>query len=334
MPLINPEQRFAWHMLWMLTLFVTFASPVRAEDVLRLGHNRTWSNPALLLGIANRDFAYFGVKIVEHEFTNPADIVTGIASGDLDAGAAPGGILLASVARGVKIKGVAILQGGNNPAIAYTVRTDSEIKTIQDLRGKTAGVNNYGGNYDVYLRYWLARAGLDPTKDVNILIVPVPAMVPALINKQVHIVPLAAFDQSIVAERYPGSTRTLFDFDDVMMAGIGSHDNNSIILVMSDDFVARQRNVAVRFLEGYLRAIRAMNADPRKALAGWADAVGNTALRNLRAPPTLPDDGKIYAASLQFDADQALRFGYLPAPIDVRTVVDNSLVEDAAAALK
>ena len=46
--------------------------------------------------------------------------------------------------------------------------------------GKTAGVNNYGGNYDIYLRYWLKHNGLDPEKDVKILIVPVPAMVPSL----------------------------------------------------------------------------------------------------------------------------------------------------------
>lgn len=317
-------------LIWVLAT----SFPARAEDVLRLGHNRSWSDPALILGLANNDFTAVGVKVVEHEFNNPADIITAIASGDLDAGAAPGSTFLTAVARGVKMKAVTILQGDNNPPITFTVRADSNIHTVKDLRGKVAGVNNYGGNYDIYLRYWLARGGLDPAKDVDIVVVPVPAMVQALINKQVDLVPLAAFDQVIAAQRYPGKTRPLFSYDDVMMAGLGSHDSNGIVLVMSDEFIAKSRDVAVRFLEGYVRAIRAMNADPKKALDEWADAVGNAALRNLTAPPTLPNDGRIYAASFQFDADLAHRFGYLKAPIDVRATVDNSLIDAALAALR
>ena len=73
-----------------------------------------------------------------------------------------------------------------------------------------------------------------------------------------------------------------------------------------------------------------MNADPKKALNDWADAVGNDSLRQLPAPPTIPDDGKVYTEALQFDADQGLRFGYLEHPVDVRTVIDNSLIEEAA----
>jgi ABC-type nitrate/sulfonate/bicarbonate transport system substrate-binding protein len=315
-----------WGALWGAT--------AHGEDTLRLGHNRTWSNPALILGLSSGKFKQAGVNVVEHEFTNPADIVTAIASGDIDAGAAPGSTVFTAAERGVRLKVVALLQGDNNPAIAYTVRTDSGIDTVQDLRGKVVGVNNYGGSYDIYLRYWLARGGLDPAKDVNIIVVPVPSMVPALINKQVDLVPLAAFDQGTVEQRYPGKTRPLFTYDDVMKASLGSDENNGMVLVMSDDFIARNRVAAVKFLEGYVRAVRAMNADKKKAVNDWADAVGNAALRNLSAPPTLPDDGKVYLVPLQFDADQSLRFGYLKSKIDVRAIVDDSLLDTADAALK
>jgi ABC-type nitrate/sulfonate/bicarbonate transport system substrate-binding protein len=240
-------------------------SSVHAQDIIRLGHNRTWSNTALILGLANGDFSKFGIKVVEHEFTSPADIITGIASGDLDAGTAPAGNFFAAVTRGVKVKAVSVVQGRNNPPIGYTVRADSAINTVADLRGKIAGVNNYGGNYDMYLRYWLKRNGLDPEKDLKIIIVPVPAMVPALINRQVHIVPIASFDRVILDQRYPGQTRTLFDYDDVLKAGTGNVDNNTLLLVMADDFIAKRREVATRFMKGYISAIRSTNADPKKA---------------------------------------------------------------------
>jgi hypothetical protein len=50
----------------------------------------------------------------------------------------------------------------------------------------------------------------------------------------------------------------------------------------------------------------------------------------LRAPATLPSDGKVYLDEFQFEADMALRYGYLKQPIDVRSVIDNSLLDEAA----
>jgi ABC-type nitrate/sulfonate/bicarbonate transport system substrate-binding protein len=321
------------HALVGLVVVAVAVSSVHAEDIVHLGHNRTWSNTALILGLANGDFSKFGVKVVEHEFTSPADIITGIASGDLDAGTAPAGNFFAAVTRGVKVKAVSVVQGRNNPPIAYTVRTDSGINTVADLRGKTAGVNNYGGNYDIYLRYWLKRNALDPEKDVKIIIVPVPAMVPSLINKQVHIVPIASFDRVILDQRYSGQTRTLFDYDDVLKAGTGNVNNNTLLLVMADDFIAKRRDVAIRFMGGYIRAIRSTNADPKKAVAEWAGVVGNDMLRNLAGPPTIPNDGKIYPASMQFDAALAYEYGYLKTKVDVHAVVDNSIADAALASL-
>jgi ABC-type nitrate/sulfonate/bicarbonate transport system substrate-binding protein len=319
----------------LVGLVVSMAvSSVHAQDIIRLGHNRTWSNTALILGLANGDFSKFGIKVVEHEFTSPADIITGIASGDLDAGTAPAGNFFAAVTRGVKVKAVSVVQGRNNPPIGYTVRADSAINTVADLRGKIAGVNNYGGNYDMYLRYWLKRNGLDPEKDLKIIIVPVPAMVPSLINRQVHIVPIASFDRVILDQRYPGQTRTLFDYDDVLKAGTGNVDNNTLLLVMADDFIAKRREVATRFMKGYISAIRSTNADPKKAVAEWASVVGNAMLRNLAGPPTIPNDGKIYPASMQFDADLAYEYGYLKTQVDVHAIVDNSIADAALASLR
>lgn len=318
----------------MLLAAALVASSAHAEDIVRLGHNRTWSNTALILGLANGDFSKFGIKVVEHEFATPADIITGIASGDLDMGTAPATNLFAAVEHGVKVKAVSVVQGRNNPPIAYMVRTDSGIDKVADLRGKIAGVNNYGGNYDLYLRYWLKRNGLDPEKDVKITIVPVPAMVPSLINKQIDIAPIASFDRVILNQRYPGQTKTLFDYDDVLKAGTGKTDANTLVLVVSDDFIAKHRDVAVRFMEGYVRAIEATNADPKKAVVEWAHVVNNKMLMNLAGPPTLPENGKIYPASLKFDAGLAYQFGYLKTPIDTRAVVDNSIVDAALAALK
>jgi len=309
-------------------------APAGAQGVLRLGHNRTWSNPALIIGLASGAFEKAGVKVVETEFSNPADMITAIVSGDIDACATPGPNLFTAVAKGVKVKAVAILQGNNVPPISYMVLNDSGINKMEDMRGKKAGVNNYGGNYDIYLRYWAGKHGLDPKKDMDVVVVPVPSMLLALVNRQIDMVPLAAFQQAQVLQRYPGRLKTIFTYEDVMKDGVGNTDNNSLVLAMGESYIQRNRATAIKFLEGYLRAVHAVNADQKKALDDWAKAVGNNALRNLPAPPVLPNDGKVYAKSLQFDADQAARFGYLDKKVDTRTMVDNSLIEVAAASMK
>jgi len=107
-----------------------------------------------------------------------------------------------------------------------------------------------------------------------------------------------------------------------------------LLLVFGNAFVERERGTVVRFLEGYLRAIKFIHADPNAALVEWANATNNDAIRELKKPVTLPSDGKVYPDALRFEADMALQFGYLKRPADAASAVDNSLIEEAAALVK
>jgi ABC-type nitrate/sulfonate/bicarbonate transport system substrate-binding protein len=310
------------------------APPSSAGGEIRLGHSRAWSNPALVLGLHQGWFQRAGVTVVEQEFSSPATILQAIASGDMDAAATALPTLFSAVHSGVKAKAVALLQGNNNPANAFSVLADSGIYSAQDLRGKRAGVTVYGGANDIHLRYYLAKEGLDPATDVEIVAVPVPAVLPSLINRQIDIGQLASLDIPRARQQYPDQLRTLFTNEDVFVDATGSPDHNVLVLAFADSFIQRDRPTAVRFLEGYLRSVRAMNADPKKALNEWADAVNNDALRALPAPPVVPDDGKLFLSAVPYDHDQTLRFGYLPAALDWRAAIDHSLVEEAAANLQ
>ncbi len=331
------KQAFARSLAFVaLTIAVTAPIPgtANAQAQIRLGHNRVWSNPALIVPLATGAFEKAGIKVVERQFNNPADVITAIASGDLDAGVVAPTNAFTAVEKGVKIKAVALLQGRNNPPIAYLVRADSGINTVADLRGKKIGINNYGGNYDIFLRYWLTKNHLDPKKNVSIILVPIPAALPSLINRQSDAVALAAFARGMADQQYPGQTKVVFSYDDVLKDGTGAADHNSMMLVASDSYIARSRGTLVKFLEEYLRSVRAMNKDPKEAVADWAKVMNSKAILNLPAPPTVRNDGELYMKSLQFEADQALRFGYLDKPIQVNSFVDEGPIKEAAAKLK
>ena len=314
------------------------ASPITANaqerGQVRLGHNRAWHNTALILGISQGHFQRAGVSVVEKVFNNPADIVQAIATGDLDAGVSTSGVLFTAVQRGVKVKAVAVVQAGQKPPVAFMVRADSRINSVADLRGKSVAIAGFGGTTDLMLRYWLTRAGLDPKVDVKLNFVPFHLTLPSLINRQIDAAPIDAMLEVKARQQYPGQIKTLFNYSDVTNAALGNNHVNGLILNFGDAFVERDRETAVRFLEGYLRSIKAIDADPKKALNDWAVASSENTIRMLEATPTLPSDGKVFLDAFQFEADMSLKFGYLKQPMDLRLATDHSLIDEAARRLK
>ena len=301
---------------------------------VRLGHNRAWHNTALIIGITQGHFQRAGVRVVEKVFNNPADIIQAIATGDLDAGISPSGVVFTAVQRGVKVKAVAVAQAAQKPPVKFMVRTDSGINSAADLRGKTVAIAGFGGTTDLMLRYWLTRAGLDPKVDVKVNFVPFHLTLPSLINRQIDAAPIDAILETRAGQQFPGQVKTLFTYADVTNAALGNNHVNGLILSFGSAFVERDRDTAVRFLEGYLRAIKAVDADPKKALNDWAAASAEDTIRKFEAPPMLPSDGKFCLDAFQFEADMAFKFGYLKQPMDLRLAVDNSLIEEAARRLK
>ncbi len=52
---------------------------------------------------------------------------------------------------------------------AFYIMALSDIKTIDDLRGKTVGVTRFGSSTDFTMRYVLRKQGLEPGKDVTLI---------------------------------------------------------------------------------------------------------------------------------------------------------------------
>jgi NitT/TauT family transport system substrate-binding protein len=324
--------------LHRVVLFMLALSPIIAtaqgRGEVRLGHNRAWSNPALIIGITQGHFQKAGVTVVEKFFNNPADIVQAIATGDLDAGVSSSGVLFTSLQRGVKVKAVAVVQGGQTPPVAFMVRSDSGINSIADLRGKTVAIAGFGGTADLALRYWLARAGLDAKSDLKVTFVPFHLTLPSLVNRQIDAAPIDAMLSVKARQQFPGQTKILFTYEDVTRVAIGNTNVNALLLAFGNAFVERDRETAVRFMEGYLHAITAVHADPKKALSELAIASKDDGIRTLEAPTSLPKDGKVYLDAFQFEADMALKSGYIKEPVDTRQAVDHSLLDEAARRVK
>lgn len=105
---------------------------------------------------------------------------------------------------------------GKSFSPTWCVLEDSGIKTIQDLKGKKISVVSLGSDYDIYLRMYLKKHGLDPLKDVKIVEIQQPFSVTALRSKTVDMVPLTT--PQYFMEKEKGGIRSLFNNNDVIPA--------------------------------------------------------------------------------------------------------------------
>jgi NitT/TauT family transport system substrate-binding protein len=98
-----------------------------------------------------------------------------IASGSLMVQAMLGGELPIAGAAGsaavdASLGGADIVMFGSMVKVpAFYIMALPEIKTIEDLRGKTVGVTRFGSSTDFTMRYVLRKHGLEPGKDVTLI---------------------------------------------------------------------------------------------------------------------------------------------------------------------
>jgi NitT/TauT family transport system substrate-binding protein len=62
-----------------------------------------------------------------------------------------------------------VMIGSIFDTMPYQLATIREITTLADLRGKSIGVNSFGGAADSILRFLLRQAGVDPERETTIL---------------------------------------------------------------------------------------------------------------------------------------------------------------------
>jgi ABC-type nitrate/sulfonate/bicarbonate transport system substrate-binding protein len=103
-------------------------------------------------------FAGEGLDVEITTFEGGIYVIRNVVSGALDTGAGVGASVAVSVAKKAGIKAIY----ASAPRFASTMTVRSNIKTLQDLKGKKIGVQEVGGFADVLSRMVLRKAGIKP----------------------------------------------------------------------------------------------------------------------------------------------------------------------------
>jgi len=158
------------------------------EQVVRIAYMPGLMTSQLFIGIARGYFEEEGIKVALSQFNNGPDIITAIRGKSVDIGFGLVPSLIISRTNGLNIKSIGgvTFENVNTRTSSLIVHIDSEIKSVQDLRGKRIAVIAEGtSEYFMLLRY--LRINGIKKEDVEIISIPHTEMVFALTSKSVDV---------------------------------------------------------------------------------------------------------------------------------------------------
>jgi NitT/TauT family transport system substrate-binding protein len=285
-------------------------------------------------GLARHEGISYTVEPV-HFAGGPLSIAA-IAKGDIDIG----GLGYATLAAAIQGAGIDDLTVVGDVArdgvpgwysVEYMVLKDGPIHSVEDLRGKTLGINSIGSLSDLGQRQMLRQRGIDERKDLTIIEVASPNMKATLAARKVDMVGVVA---AVGADpELRAIARPLFTAADAL--GV----TQISALVARGSFLKAHREAVVDLLEDTIRITR-WYSDPANhgeavkivadfnkqpvARADWAF----TRQDQYRSPDVMPD-----IDALQRNVDLLWTLGFLKSPIDMGKHADLSLVREAGARL-
>jgi NitT/TauT family transport system substrate-binding protein len=203
--------------------------------------------------------------------------MSAFASGDLDIGYV--GEAPATVAVANRVANVRIIAQANLEGSAVVISKGSGIRGVKDLVGKTVAVPGYATVQDFLLRKALSNGNI-PIKEVNVIIIKPPEMIPALRTKQI--------DAFVAWEPYPSKAVTAGVGEVLIPSGKIWPKHPCCVLVADNKFIEKNPEIVMRILKAHVKATNFIHENPKEALnigvkyTGMDRETVDLAMKNIR----------------------------------------------------
>ena len=151
------------------------------DNTVKIGYLPSDHDAALFVADAQGKYAEKNITTELVQFNNGGDLMTAMASGEVDVGYVGIAPVLSSVEKGVPVK---VISSAQTEGSGIVVTKDSGITSAADLKGKNIATPGEASIQYVLLTYYLDKNGLS-TDDLNISAMKVPSMNDALKAKQI-----------------------------------------------------------------------------------------------------------------------------------------------------
>ncbi|WP_288267304.1 ABC transporter substrate-binding protein [Methanobrevibacter thaueri] len=202
------------------------------DDTVKIGYLPSDHDAALFVADAQGLYKEKNISTELVQFNNGGDLMTAMASGDVDVGYVGISPVLSSVSSGVPVKVISSAQVEGSGII---VTDDSNIKSAQDLSGKTIATPGEASIQHVLLSAYLKTNGMS-LDDINESAMKVPSINDAL--KTGNLPAAITFQPYVSLGETDDNIDKLVDSSEIMPG------HPCCVVVASDDFIKNHEDTA------------------------------------------------------------------------------------------
>jgi NitT/TauT family transport system substrate-binding protein len=334
-------------MLLCAALLFGITDPAAANDLVRVADGPFVSAGAFFIAREKGYFKKLGIDIETRKFEDGSLAIPAMIAGEIDVSTMPASAgLFNSVAKGAPI--VVVLDRGNDSKDhAYTTisitsamaaKGIASVADFSKLKGARIGVNSVGSINEYLMARALEKAGLDPVRDVSWVVnIAQPDLMKMLGQNSIDVAAIS-YQFSLFAQNAKWGPIVATGYDIEPGVQVATY-------AARKDFVAKNRDVMVRFAMAYLQGIKDFDAaatDPGGHPAEIKILAENTVLNKPEmvaaiAPhwTYISEDGLPNVASIMAMQDfwAGGRFNLVQKKVSKEQLFDLTIARDAAARL-
>lgn len=223
------------------------------SDTVHIGYLPSDHDAALFVANASGMFNEAGLKVELHEYNNGGDLMSAMASGDVDVGYVGITPVLSSISKGVPVKIVAGAQTEGSGLVA----SSSSVSSIKDLKGKTVATPGEASIQYMLLKYELKKNGMD-ISDVES-----PGMKVASMNDALK---TGSLDAMLTYEPFVSISEKLNNGTLVKSSAEIYPNHPCCVVAMSDKFLANNKDKADKIIEIHKKATEKLRTNPEECV--------------------------------------------------------------------
>ena len=235
--------------VFLLVIFTLYGITDKSPETITIGYLPTDHDAALFVANATGMFKKAGLEVEFHEYNNGGDLMSAMASGELDAGYVGITPAIYSISKDVPIRIVAGAQNEGSGLLCH----DSSVKSITDLKGKTIATPGEASVQSVLLKYDLKKNGMNTT-DIDS-----PAMKVSSMNDALR---TGGIDAMLTYEPYVTISKEINNQTLVKTSEDILPDHPCCVVVMNEKFLSGHTDKARKILDIHKKATDKIKANP------------------------------------------------------------------------
>ena len=237
----------------LLIIFTLYAMSGENTETVKIGYLPTDHDSALFVANATGMFKDAGIDVELYEYNNGGDMMSAMASGELDVGYVGITPVIYSISKGVPVKIVAGAQNEGSGLLSHS----SSVKSITDLKGKTVATPGEASIQSVLLKYDLKKHGLN-TSDIESPTMKVSSMNDAL--KTDGIDAMLTYEPYVTISKDINNQTLVENSADILP------DHPCCVVIMNQKFLSGESDKSSKILDIHKRATEKIKENPQGAI--------------------------------------------------------------------